>query len=229
MYLGIDLGTSAVKAVLCDDTGRVTAHAGEPLSVSRPRPLWSEQDPEDWWRAVDRTVTRLAKTAATGIKGVRAIGLSGQMHGATLLDDADCVLRPAILWNDGRSGAECAELEEAEPRSRDVTGNLAMPGFTAPKLLWVRKHEPDIFTRIARVLLPKDYVRLRLTGESVSDMSDAAGTLWLDVGRRQWLAHMRRPLSGRLILRRQIPSRQSQRPHHNNDRIPRPILNFSAV
>ncbi len=186
MYLGIDLGTSAVKAVLCDDAGRVTAQADAPLSVSRPHPLWSEQNPEDWWRAVDGAVTRLANTAADGIDGVRAIGLSGQMHGATLLDQADCVLRPAILWNDGRSGAECAELEAAEPSSRDVTGNLAMPGFTAPKLLWIRKHEPDIFARIARVLLPKDYVRLRLTGEPVSDMSDAAGTLWLEVGRRQW-------------------------------------------
>ncbi len=186
MYLGIDIGTSAVKAVLCDDEGRVTAQADDPLSVSRPHPLWSEQDPEDWWSTVDSVVCRLAKAAATDIKGVRAIGLTGQMHGAILLDEADSVLRPAILWNDGRSGAECAELEEAEPRSRGITGNLAMPGFTAPKLLWVRKHQPDIFARVARVLLPKDYVRLRLTGESVSDMSDAAGTLWLDVQRREW-------------------------------------------
>ena len=186
LYLGIDLGTSGVKAALCDDAGSFVAQAEAPLSVSRPHPLWSEQDPEDWWRAVGEAVTRLAESATHGMVGVRGIGLSGQMHGATLLDDDDAVLRPAMLWNDGRSGAECDELEEAEPRSRAITGNLAMPGFTAPKLLWVRKHEADVFARIARVRLPKDYVRLRMTGEAVSDMSDAAGTLWLDVARRQW-------------------------------------------
>ncbi len=186
MYLGIDLGTSGVKAVLCNEAGGFVAQAEAPLSAARPHPLWSEQDPEEWWRAVAQAVTRLADTAADAVGAVRGIGLAGQMHGATLLDDAGVVLRPAILWNDGRSGAECAELEEAEPRSRAITGNLAMPGFTAPKLLWVRKHEPDVFARTARVLLPKDYVRLRLTGEAVSEMSDAAGTLWLDVARRQW-------------------------------------------
>ncbi len=186
MYLGIDLGTSGVKVALCNDAGGFVAQAEAPLSVSRPHPLWSEQNPEDWWRAVESAIGRLADAGAHGIDDVRGIGLSGQMHGATLLDDDDAVLRPAILWNDGRSAAECAELEQAEPRSRAITGNMAMPGFTAPKLLWLRKHEPDVFGRIARVLLPKDYLRLRLTGEAVSDMSDAAGTLWLDVARRQW-------------------------------------------
>ena len=186
MYLGIDLGTSGVKATLCNDAGGLVAQADAPLSVSRPHPMWSEQDPEDWWRAVDSAISQLARSEPNGMNGVRGIGLAGQMHGATLLDAAGEVLRPAILWNDGRSGAECAELEAAEPRSRAITGNLAMPGFTAPKLLWVRKHEPDVFARTARVLLPKDYVRLRLTGEAVSEMSDAAGTLWLDVARRQW-------------------------------------------
>lgn len=142
LYLGIDLGTSGVKAVLCDDAGSIVDQAGAPLSASRPHPMWSEQDPEDWWRAVDSAVTQLASGNAHGLGAVRSIGLSGQMHGATLLDAADGVLRPAILWNDGRCATECAELEEAEPRSRDITGNLAMPGFTAPKLLWVRKYEP---------------------------------------------------------------------------------------
>jgi xylulokinase len=121
-----------------------------------------------------------------GRQAVKGIGLSGQMHGATLLDAADKPLRPAILWNDGRSEAECAELEKREPRSRAITGNIAMPGFTAPKLLWVKHHEPDVFAKVKTVLLPKDYVRLKLTGEKAGDMSDNAGTLWLDVGKRAW-------------------------------------------
>ncbi|MFC7555029.1 FGGY family carbohydrate kinase [Pseudoroseomonas wenyumeiae] len=132
---------------------------------------------------------RLAARIA-GSFGVRALGLAGQMHGAVLLDASDQVLRPAILWNDGRSGAECAALEQAQPASRGITGNLAMPGFTAPKLLWVRRHEPEIFARTRRVLLPKDWLRLRLTGEAVSEMSDASGTLWLDVAARRWSGAM---------------------------------------
>ena len=184
MHLGLDLGTSGVKAVLTGAGGEVLAQAGAPLEVSRPHPLWSEQDPEAWWRA---TVAALAALRAShDLSGVRALGLAGQMHGAVLLDGSDAVLRPAILWNDGRSGAECAALEAAEPRSRAITGNLAMPGFTAPKLLWVRAHEPEVFARTRRVLLPKDWLRLRLTGEAISDMSDAAGTLWLDVAARRW-------------------------------------------
>ena len=188
MHLGLDLGTSGVKAVLTGPAGAVLAQATAPLALSSPRPLWSEQDPEDWWQA---TLTALATLRVSqDLSRVRAIGLAGQMHGAVLLDAADQVLRPAILWNDGRSGAECAALEQAEPRSRTITGNLAMPGFTAPKLLWVRRHEPEIFARIRRVLLPKDWLRLRLTGEAVSEMSDASGTLWLDVAARRWSAAM---------------------------------------
>src|SRR5262249_34327613 len=145
---------------------------------------------EEWWTATQRAVAALRERHAAELSAVRAIGLSGQMHGATLLDAADRVLRPAILWNDGRSGAQCAELERRAPRSRVITGNLAMPGFTAPKLLWVAEHEPEVFRRTARVLLPKDYLRLRLCGEYVSDMSDAAGTLWLDVARRAWSSDM---------------------------------------
>jgi len=183
-YLGIDVGTSAVKAVLLRESGEVTDQASAPLEVSRPRPLWSEQDPDDWWRATDAAVRQLAARGAT--RGVRAVGLSGQMHGATLLDAGLRPLRPAILWNDGRSASQCRTLEAAAPESRAITGNLAMPGFTAPKLLWVREHEPSLFERIRAVLLPKDYVRLCMTGERATDLSDASGTLWLDVAKRRW-------------------------------------------
>lgn len=186
MFLGIDLGTSGVKVVLVDGDQRVVDQEAVPLTVSRPQPLWSEQEPEDWWRATDQAVVALEARQGRALSGVRGIGLSGQMHGATLLDGTDRPLRPAILWNDGRAGAECAELERREPRSRAITGNLAMPGFTAPKLLWIAAHEPDVFARIRRVLLPKDYLRLRMTGIAASEMSDAAGTLWLDVAARRW-------------------------------------------
>ncbi|MCX7676599.1 MAG: xylulokinase, partial [Alteraurantiacibacter sp.] len=183
MYLGIDLGTSGVKAIVLNERGDVAAQTGAPLDVSRPHPLWSEQDPQSWWLAADKAVRMLD----AGLRAqVRGIGLAGQMHGATLLGVDDRVLRPAILWNDGRSHAECAALEKAEPRSRQITGNLAMPGFTAPKLAWVRRHEPEIFDQVRSVLLPKDWLRLHLTGEKASDMSDAAGTLWLDVAARDW-------------------------------------------
>lgn len=186
MFLGLDLGTSAVKAVLVDGEQQVVAQANASLNVDRPRPLWSEQNPEAWWRATDDAVQQLRRTAAPALATVRAIGLSGQMHGAVLLDAADRVVRPAILWNDGRAGAECAELERRAPRLHAIAGNLAMPGFTAPKLLWVAAHEPEHFRATARVLLPKDWLRLRLTGEHVSEMSDASGTLWLDVAARAW-------------------------------------------
>lgn len=184
MYLGLDIGTSSVKAALFDPDQRLVGQASAPLDVSRPRPGWSEQDPEDWWRGVEATLDALA--ARHGLGGLRGIGLSGQMHGAVLLDADDRVLRPAILWNDGRAGAECAEIEAAFPRSREVAGNIAMAGFTAPKLAWVRRHEPRVFEHVSTVLLPKDYVRFRLTGHHVSDMSDASGTLWLDVAGRDW-------------------------------------------
>jgi len=188
--VGLDLGTSAVKAVLVGADGAVVAQASAPLAVSRPRPGWSEQDPAAWWRAADAAMRALREQTGAAWRAVGAIGLSGQMHGATLLDAADTVLRPAILWNDGRSAAQCAALERAVPTSRDVTGNLAMPGFTAPKLLWVREHEPAVFDRVRRVLLPKDWLRLRMTGDAATDCSDASGTLWLDVGARRWSAAM---------------------------------------
>ncbi len=183
MYLGIDIGTSGAKAVLVDDSGAIAGQSSAALVVSRPQAGFSEQDPESWWHATVSAVRSLPKELRAAVK---AVGLSGQMHGATLLDAQDRPLRPAILWNDGRSAAECVELERREPNSRAITGNIMMPGFTAPKLLWVAKHEPEIFQRTAHVLLPKDFVRLKLTGEKVSDMSDASGTQWLDVGRRDW-------------------------------------------
>jgi len=183
--LGLDLGTSGVKALLLDgDT--VVATAQSPLQVQRPQPGWSEQDPEHWWQATCRCLDELHAAHPHELHAVRAIGLSGQMHGATLLDDQGRTLRPCILWNDGRSQAQCVELERAAPRLRELAGNAAMPGFTAPKLLWVREHEPDVFARIARVLLPKAWLRWRLTGRFIEDMSDASGTLWLDVAQRRW-------------------------------------------
>ncbi|MDJ0920026.1 MAG: xylulokinase [Henriciella sp.] len=183
MFLGIDIGTSGVKAILMAADGEVVAQATAPLTVSRPRPLWSEQDPADWWRATEQAVRALP---AHERSGVAAIGLSGQMHGATLLDPEDQPLRPAILWNDGRSEAACKTLHERVPDLTTISGNLAMPGFTAPKLIWLAAHEPDIFKRVAKVLLPKDYVRLLMSGDYATDLSDAAGTLWLDVARREW-------------------------------------------
>ncbi len=202
MYLGLDLGTTDLKLLLVDDGERPVAMATRPLSVARPRPLWSEQDPEAWWRAVESALDEIARDHGPALAAVRGIGLAGQMHGAVLLDRADHVLRPAILWNDGRSAAGCGELERRVPDSRAITGNLAMPGFTAPKLLWVARHEPELIPRLATVLLPKDYLRLRLTGERVSEMSDAAGTLWLDVGRRDWSDTM---LAATGLTRRHMP------------------------
>lgn len=187
MFLGIDIGTSSVKAVIVDEHDVVVEQATAPLTVSRPQPSWSEQDPADWWNATNTAVKSLS---ARYRRAVQAIGLSGQMHGATLLGADDRPLRPAILWNDGRSEKQCVALEKAEPKSREITGNIAMPGFTAPKLLWVRDHEPATFEATRSVLLPKDYVRLLMTGEKASDASDAAGTLWVDVAKRAWSPEM---------------------------------------
>lgn len=189
MFLGIDLGTSSVKAVVLDRGHRVLATGTAPLSVQQPHPLWREQEPQAWWAACDGAVRQaLVQLADSGRGGkdLEAIGLTGQMHGATLLDAQNQTLRPAILWNDGRAEEECGLLERLVPRSREITGNMMMPGFTAPKLLWVARHEPSLFDQVRRVLLPKDWLRWRMTGEFASDMSDAAGTLWLDVARRDW-------------------------------------------
>lgn len=186
MYLGIDLGTSEIRAILVDGDQRIVDQAKAPLTASRPKPLWSEQDPEEWWLAADAVVRDLRSRRAGELAAVAGIGLSGQMHGVTLLDADGRVLRPAILGDDGRSAAECAELERREPKLRRITGNLALPGMAAPKLLWLAKHEPEVFSRIDKVLPPKDYLRRRMTGRSATDLSDGAATLWLDVGGRRW-------------------------------------------
>jgi xylulokinase len=183
MYIGLDLGTSGLKAVLIDDAQAIVAEATAPLTVARPQSGWSEQAPADWLDAADAVMQALG--AQMPLTAVRGIGLSGQMHGATLLDSNDDVLRPCILWNDTRAAAEAAAMD-ADPQFRALTGNIVFPGFTAPKLAWVAKHEPAIFEKVTRVLLPKDYLRLWLTGEAVAEMSDAAGTSWLDVGKRDW-------------------------------------------
>lgn len=184
MYMGIDLGTSGVKVIITDSQGNIVDSASASISVSRPQPLWSEQDPAQWWAATNEAVLALGEKL--DLQQVKALGIAGQMHGATLLDASNQVIRPAILWNDGRCEAQCREIETMVSNSREITGNIMMPGFTAPKLLWVKQHEPDNFARIAKVLLPKDYLRFLLSGDFVSDMSDAAGTLWMDVEKRAW-------------------------------------------
>lgn len=182
MYIGLDLGTSGLKGILIDDAQRVVAEATAPLTVQRPHEGWSEQEPSSWIAAAETVLDRLS---ARGLGSVKGIGLSGHMHGATVLDARDQVLRPCILWNDTRSHREAAEMD-ADPIFRRVTGNIVFPGFTAPKLVWMRKHEPALWEKIAKVLLPKDFLRLWLTGEHVGEMSDAAGTAWFDTGARDW-------------------------------------------
>lgn len=185
--IGLDLGTSGIKAVLLAADGRLLGEATAPLTVQRPQPLWSEQHPADWLQAADAAMVSLrAQASPTAWSQVRGLAVAGQMHGAVLLDKSGQVLRPAILWNDGRSQAQCAAIEAREPATRRITANRAMAGFTAPKLLWVAEHEPAIFARVAKVLLPKDWLVHKVAGVLSSDCSDAAGTLWLDVAARRW-------------------------------------------
>jgi len=218
MYLGIDLGTSSVKALLMDGDHGIVASATADLEVSRPQSGWSEQAPADWISATEAAMDGLK--AQSDLSGVKGIGLSGQQHGATLLDAEDRPLRPCILWNDGRSTVEAAELD-ANQIVREKTGNVILPGYTSPKLRWVQANEPDIFAKTAKVLLPKDYLRLWLTGDYVSDMSDASGTGWLEVAKRDWatdvlavsdlgLEHMPRLVEGTEVsgqLRSELASR----------------------
>jgi xylulokinase len=187
VVVGLDIGTTGVKAIAVAPDGEVAAVAEHGYPLSTPRVGWSEQDPEDWWRATQIVLGGLREQLRPG-SGIAGIGLSGQMHGLVTLDAAGRVIRPAILWNDQRTGVECAEIEERLGLDRliTLTGNRAVTGFTAPKLLWLRRHEPDAYARIERVMLPKDYVRLRLTGEWAIDVADASGTLLLDVPRRRW-------------------------------------------
>lgn len=189
MYLGLDLGTSGVKALLIDGDQNVIGSANGALDVSRLHHGWSEQDPAHWIKATETAISGLKAKFPRELSAVKGIGLSGHMHGATLVDAAGDVLRPCILWNDTRSYAEAAKLD-ADPRFRKITGNIVFPGFTAPKLVWVANNEPEIFAKVAKVLLPKDYLRLWLTGEYISEMSDSAGTSWLDTGARKWSSEL---------------------------------------
>ncbi|MGR9276740.1 xylulokinase [Rhizobium leguminosarum] len=202
MYLGLDLGTSGVKAMLIDGDQKIVGSANGSLDVSRPHSGWSEQEPAHWVRATEEAVAGLKAKHPKELAAVKGIGLSGQMHGATLIDASDKVLRPCILWNDTRSYVEAAALD-ADPRFRALTGNIVFPGFTAPKLAWVAKHEPDVFGKIAKVLLPKDYLRLWLTGEYISEMSDSAGTSWLDTGKRAWSSEL---LAATKLSEEQMPA-----------------------
>ncbi|MBX3581989.1 MAG: xylulokinase [Rhizobiaceae bacterium] len=202
MYLGIDLGTSSVKTLLIGSSQEIVGSTSAPVALSRPHAGWSEQDPADWIAATEKALAELKATHGAELAAVKGIGLSGHMHGATLLDAADRVLRPCIMWNDTRSHAEAGSLD-ADPRFRKITGNIVFPGFTAPKLAWVKNNEPDIFAKVAMVLLPKDYLRLWLTGEHMSEMSDSAGTSWLDVAERRWSGEL---LAATDLAERQMPA-----------------------
>src|SRR5262245_1190730 len=191
--LGIDIGTSGTKTLICSDRGKVLATATAEHRIFSPKPGWSEQNPEDWWKATcnaTRAVLKKAKVKATDIGG---IGLSGQMHGSVFLGDGPKPLRPAILWNDQRTAAECAEIESrAGGREAliELVANPALTGFTAPKILWVRTREPKVYEKTKHILLPKDYIRFRMTGEYATEVSDASGTLLLDVVNRNWSAEL---------------------------------------
>ena len=185
MYLGLDLGTSGLKALLMDEDQAVLDTANASLSVSRPHPAWSEQAPRDWTDAATAAIDELRARRPREVAAVTGIGLSGQQHGATLLDAGDEVLRPCILWNDTRAAEEARALD-TDPAFHRVAGNTCFAGFTAPKLNWAATHEPELRARVAKVLLPKDYLRLWLSGEHVSEMSDASGTGWLDIAKRDW-------------------------------------------
>lgn len=202
MYLGLDLGTSGVKALLIDANQRIIGSTSASIDVSRPHPGWSEQNPADWVSATDAAMAALKAAHPAELAAVKGIGLSGHMHGATLLDSADQVLRPCIMWNDTRSWKEAAELD-ADPKFRAISGNIVFPGFTAPKLLWVARNEPAIFEKVRWVLLPKDYLRLWLSGEHMSEMSDSAGTSWLDTAGRKWSPEL---LAATHLEERQMPS-----------------------
>ncbi|MDO5582284.1 MAG: xylulokinase [Planctomycetia bacterium] len=188
-YLGIDIGTSGTKTIAIDEKGEILASASAEYPCSVPRPLWSEQDPEEWWKAVVKTVHSVLDQIGEHGPEVRAIGLSGQMHGSVFLDEKDRVLRPAILWNDQRTGEECRQIEEMAGGRENLiqmAANPALTGFTAPKILWLRNHEPENFDKMKKVLLPKDEIRRRLTGEYATDVSDASGMLLLDIRKRNW-------------------------------------------
>jgi len=198
-YLGIDLGTSSTKTILIDAAGKILAEASQAYPLYHPKPLWSEQDPEDWWKAVCKTVKATVAKAKVKPAAVKAIGISGQMHGSVFLDKNDKVIRKALLWNDQRTAAECEEIESragGKKKLIKMVANPALTGFTAPKILWLRNNEPKKFDRVRKVLLPKDDVRRRLTGDYATEVSDASGMLLLDVAKRKWS----KPLLSKLEL-----------------------------
>lgn len=186
--LGIDVGTTGVKALLVDDSGRILASAVEEYPMYTPRPQWAEQDPADWWQATIRALQRVLRGSDVDVQTLSGIGLTGQMHGMVMLDRQGQVLRPCIMWNDQRTAAQCEWIMSAIGRERflDLTLNPALPGFTAPKIIWTREHEPEVYAQAAQVLLPKDYIRYKLTGKYATEVSDASGTVLLDVSRRRW-------------------------------------------
>src|SRR6187549_940940 len=200
-FLGIDTSTTSSKALLIDEVGEVIAVASSPHTVQTPKPLWSEQDPREWWLAVTIAIRSVLQKAGLGGEQIRAVGLTGQMHGLVLLDEIGEILRPAILWNDQRTQLQCDEIHARIGREKfiQITGNIALTGFTAPKILWVRENEPEVYSRAGHVLLPKDYIRWRLTGEFAMDKADGAGTVLFDLAQRDWsqevLAALEIPLS----------------------------------
>jgi xylulokinase len=185
-FLGVDLGTSALKALVIDEDQAIVSSLSLPLSIARPHPLWCEQDPEDWWTALEQAMAALRRQNPAAFADIAAIGLAGQMHGAVLLDVSGRSLRPAILWNDGRAFEASEHLARCHADLIGSVGVAPMPGFTAPKLMWLAHHQPSVFARIDKVLLPKDFLRWRLTGDTLTDKSDAAGTWWLDQAARRW-------------------------------------------
>lgn len=203
MYLGIDLGTSSIKFVLLDEKQNIVAQTSQSLTVSQPQPLWSEQDPHEWQQALHRGIFELKKINNKEFSTLKAIGLSGQQHGAVLLNSAGKVLRPAMLWNDGRAFQECDTLAKRVPNYLDILGNRIMPGFTAPKVEWVAQHEPDIFKQIHKIVLPKDYLRFVMTNEFATDVSDASGTAWLNINSRRWSDEM---LSATHLTEKNMPA-----------------------
>ena len=187
-FLGIDTSTTSSKALLIDERGDVIAVASSPHTLQTPRPLWSEQNPSEWWRAVSASIKSVLGKAGISGESVGAVGLTGQMHGLVLLDEAGNVLRPAILWNDQRTQSQCDEIHQRIGKERfiQITGNVALTGFTAPKILWVKENEPDVYAKARHVLLPKDYVRYKLTGEYAMDKADGSGTVLFDLKSRNW-------------------------------------------
>ena len=186
MFLGIDLGTSSVKVILIDENQKLLSTHSEEIKLINPKPGYYEQDPETWYQATVNCFYKIKKQKPKEFASVKSIGISGQMHGATLIDKNDKILRPCILWNDTRSIMQCYDMEKRYPELRDESGNVAMPGFTAPKILWIKENETELFKKIHKVLLPKDYLRYRFSQSFYTDMSDASGTLWLNVKKRSW-------------------------------------------